>query len=167
VDELQRGRLDLALVGLAGDPPDGIASQVLIDEALVAAVNRDDPLAGTFKVTLAGLRERALVCLPRGTGVRAALEDACAGVGVQPRIAFEASDPNVVTQLAARGLGVAILPESVATAHAATLDTVLIAEPTPRSRIELAWRSDGPIGPAARALIALAREMLPAAPAPD
>src|SRR6266545_2543169 len=36
VADLQAGRLDLALVGLAGEPPAGIAFQVLIDEALVA-----------------------------------------------------------------------------------------------------------------------------------
>jgi DNA-binding transcriptional LysR family regulator len=165
VERLQRGQVDLALVGLAGAPPEGIASQVLINEPLVAAVTLQDPLAGTPASPLSDLRERALVCLPRGTGVRAALDDACASLGFRPRIAFEASDPNVVAQLAARGLGIAILPESVAAAHAATLTTVAIAEPTPRGRIELAWRADGPISPAARALIALAREMLPAAPA--
>lgn len=165
VERLQRGQLDLALVGLVGALPEGIASDALIDEALVAAVTHDDPLASTTTMPLSDLRERALVCLPRGTGVRRALDDACASLGIQPRIAFEASDPNVVAQLAGRGLGVAILPESVAAAHAGTLATVAIAEPTPRSRVELAWRADGPLSPAARALIALARETLSAAPA--
>ena len=47
-----------------------------------------------------------LICLPRGTGVRAIWDAA----GVPARVAFEASDPGVLAQLAARGLGVAILP---------------------------------------------------------
>jgi DNA-binding transcriptional LysR family regulator len=159
---IQSGQLDLALVGLAGEPPAGVASQVLVDEALVAAVPPNDSLAGTVGVTLVGLSERALICLPRGTGVRAALDEACLGAGIQPRIAFEASDPTVVAQLATRELGVAILPESVAAAFSDTLRTIAIVEPTPRSRLELAWRADGPISPAARALIELARQMLPA-----
>src|SRR4051812_17630883 len=95
---LQTGALDLALVGLAAAPPVGIESQTLVEEALVAAVQPDDPLGNPIAITLAGLSERALVTLPRGTGVRACLDDACALAGVQPRIAFEASDPNVVAQ---------------------------------------------------------------------
>lgn len=153
---LQTGELDLALVGLATDPPVGIETRVVVDEALVAAVEADDPLADTTSISLSDLRDRALVCLPRGTGVRTCLDNACARVGIQPRIAFEASDPTVVAQLATRGLGVAVLPESVAALCAPELLAIEIVEPSMRSTIELAWRADGPISPAARELIELA-----------
>jgi DNA-binding transcriptional LysR family regulator len=56
----------------------------------------------------------------------------------------------VLAQLAARGLGVAILPAPVATGlH--TLDLGL------RGQIALTWRTDGPSSPAARALVSHAR----------
>jgi DNA-binding transcriptional LysR family regulator len=157
IADLQVGHLDLAFVGLAAPPPSGIETRVLVDEALVAAVVPDDPLAEADAITLDGLRERALISLPRGTGLRAALDDACAAAGFKPKIAFEASDLGVVAQLAIRGLGVAMLPESVATACADRLRTVLIAEPVPRGTLELAWRADGPVSPAARVLIEHAR----------
>ncbi len=124
VDDVLSGQLDLALAGLAGDVPAGIASTVIADEPLVAAVATDDPWATRTTVPLAALQERALVCLPQGTGVRTAFDDACRAGGLQPRVALEASAPDAVAGLALRGLGVAILSESMATAHASELHSV-------------------------------------------
>jgi DNA-binding transcriptional LysR family regulator len=160
IADLQAGHLDLAFVGLAAPPPPGIATQVLVDEALVAAVVPGDPLADAEAVPIDRLRERALIGLPRGTGLRAALDNACAAAGFKPKIAFEASDLGIVAQLAIRGLGVAMLPESVATAYAEQLRTVVVGDPVPRGTLELAWRADGPVGPAARALIEHARAFM-------
>jgi DNA-binding transcriptional LysR family regulator len=160
IEALQAGRLDLAIVGLATPPPPGIETQVIADEALVAAVSPDDPLAGAETIPLDALRERSIISLPQGTGLRTCLDHACASVGFQPRIAFEASDLNVLAQLAARGLGVAMLPESVAHFYASSLHAIAITNPEPRGRVELAWRSEGPVSPAARALISHARGRL-------
>jgi DNA-binding transcriptional LysR family regulator len=153
IEAIRAGRIDLALIGLAGAAPAGIESRVIVDEPLVAAVADGDPLAGRRSTSLRQLANRALVTLPRGTGVRAALDDACAIAGVEARVAFEAGDPNVVAQLAERGLGVAILPTSVADAHRARLQAITVTRPVLRSRMELAWRADGPASPAARVLI--------------
>jgi LysR substrate binding domain len=61
------------------------------DEALAAAVSLEDPLATGTAITLQALKERALISLPQGTGIRAALDDGCAFAGFRPRIAFEAA----------------------------------------------------------------------------
>lgn len=156
IEALQSGKLDMALVALAAVPPPGIASLVIIDEPFVAAVLHNDPLAASATIPLEALQERALISLPQGTGQRASLDTACAAAGLHPRIAFEASSPNVLAQLAARGLGVAILPESIARAHP-ELHSLAIAHPGLRGTIELAWRAEGPISPATRALIHHAR----------
>jgi DNA-binding transcriptional LysR family regulator len=160
LEALQTGQLDMAIAGLAVAPPPGIETQVIVDEALVAAVRHGDPLAATTAIPLDALRERALISLPRGTGLRSALDDACAVAGIRPRIAFEASDLRIIAQLAIRGLGVAMLPESVAGAHTNELCAVAITDPVPRGRLELAWRADGPTSPAARALVSHARGKL-------
>ncbi len=160
IDALQDGRLDLALVGLATTLPPGIATQVVADEPLVAAVSHGDPLAARTTITLDALQQRALISLPRGTGLRSCLDDACAAAGVHPHIAFEASNPDVLVHLAAQGLGVAILPASIANAHLTELHAIAVTRPRLRGRLALAWRADGPINPAARALIGHARHML-------
>ncbi|HLH21717.1 MAG TPA: LysR family transcriptional regulator [Chloroflexota bacterium] len=160
LEALQAGHLDMALVGLASPPPPSIQTLVVADEPIVAAVSPADALAGTTSITLEAVLQRPLISLPRGTGLRSCLDEACASAGFEPHIAFEASDPNVLAQLAARGLGVAILPQSVANAHPAELHVMDITRPRLRGRLELAWRADGPISPAARALISHARRAL-------
>jgi DNA-binding transcriptional LysR family regulator len=160
IDDLLAGQLDLAIVGLAGEPPPGIASETMIDDALVVAVAPDDPLARSEAIPLDALRDRALISLPKGTGLRAALDGACAAAGFQPRIALEAGDLGMVAQLAGRGLGAAILPASVGGAWPGELCAVSLGPPEIRSRLDLAWRAYGPIGPAARVLIREARARL-------
>jgi DNA-binding transcriptional LysR family regulator len=154
VDNVGSGRLDLALVGLSGPTPTDLGSRVIADESLVAAVPHDDPRSARPTISLRALQEHALVCLPRGTGVRTAFDNACAAARLHPHVAFEASAPDVVAGLAIRNLGIAILSESMAAAHGADLHSLAITEPRLRSRLELIWRADGPATPAAGALIA-------------
>lgn len=158
--KLKNGELDLAFAAFGDRPPEWAETEVAVEEALFLAVCRDHPLAGRRAVGLEVLGEQALICLPRGTGVRAALENACAAAGVRPRIALEASDPRMVAELARRGLGVAVLPESLARADPASLRAIGIAKPRPRASLALAWKRAGPHSPAGRALIRHARAAL-------
>ena len=160
IQALKESRLDLALIGVAGEPPSGIESHVIADEALVAAVGRADPWASRQSITLETLQSRNLISLPKGTGLRACLDSACAVAGFRPRITLEASNPQMLAELASRGLGVAILPASVGRLRARDLRMVTISRPTLRARVEVAWRSGAPLAPAARALIECARAVL-------
>ncbi|MFJ9619331.1 LysR family transcriptional regulator [Streptomyces noursei] len=166
---LQCGELDLALLGTADEePPPGLAFQIVVDQPLVAAVAPDDPLvadADGGRIPLTALRDLPLISLPRGTGSRAALERVCADAGFRPRIAFEAAAPKLLAGLAARGLGVAVVPAGAA-AGAGGLRTLEFRGARPRGRIALAWRADGPAGPAARALLERLRGALGTAPRP-
>ncbi|QKG24293.1 LysR family transcriptional regulator [Actinomadura verrucosospora] len=161
---LLAGRTDLAFLSLGAEPPPGIAVQSVIEQDLFASMARDHPLAGRSSVSLRTLAEHDLASLPKGTGLRAVLDEACAAAGLRPRIAFEAGEPPVLAQLAAHGLGVAVLPESATAIRADELASMPIVRPRLRGRIALAWRAEGPRGPAARALIARARAALPSLP---
>jgi DNA-binding transcriptional LysR family regulator len=156
IEELHTGQLDLAFVGLGDATPPGIEIQLVADEPLVAAVSKNDALAARTTITLEAIRDRALMSLPRGTGLRSCLDDACARSGFEPRVTLEASNLGILAQLASRGLGVAILPESVALANP-ELHAIAITRTAMRGRLALAWRTDGPISPAARALVGRAR----------
>jgi hypothetical protein len=151
--DLRARHLDVAFVGLAASAPPGIDTHVVADEPLVAAVSADDTLAARTRIDLGALAGRALICLPRGTGLRALTDRAYAAEGIEPRIGFEASDPHILAELAGRGLGAAILPESVAAAHAGEVRAIIIDRPRLRARIALAWRTDVPMSPAARAFV--------------
>jgi DNA-binding transcriptional LysR family regulator len=181
---LRDGQLDLALIGSAetGDEAaPGVDTAVIVAEELVAAVNPGHPLADSGAITVGALRDLPLVSLPRGTGVRAALDAACAAAGFAPRIVFEASALPMVIQLAAQGLGLAVVPASTvpaatgpaATGPAATGPAATgpasarnaprilrIIDPQIRSRLELAWNSAPSANPAARVLIEHARTLV-------
>ena len=161
VDRLRDGRLDLALIGWAEQTPADIDSVVLVDEELVAVVAPGHPLADAGAragaITIRQLRDLPLVSLPRGTGVRAALDAACAAAGFTPRIVFEASALPMVVELAGRGLGLAVVPASIPNGPG----ILRITDPRLRSRLELAWPSAPAANPAARALIEQARALGP------
>ncbi|MET7393919.1 LysR substrate-binding domain-containing protein [Dactylosporangium sp. NPDC005572] len=155
---LRDGTLDAAVIAY-GVLPGGLGVHVVTDEALDAAVWDGHELAGRESVALAELRDRPLVCLPRGSGIRAILDSACAAAGFAPKVVFEAGSPGVLADLAQRRLGIAIVPSSISR-HRAGLRALRITEPALRGRLGLAWRLAGPAGPAAAAWLAHARARL-------
>jgi DNA-binding transcriptional LysR family regulator len=90
--------------------------------------------------------------------VRSALDTACANAGLAPHIAFEATALPMVAELAGHGLGVGILPQSIANGLALT--SIEIVRPRLRSRLEFIWKAPSASNPAARALIDHARTFL-------
>ncbi|MBH1937616.1 LysR family transcriptional regulator [Streptomyces sp. AV19] len=165
VEGLRTGRYDAAIISIGATAPSGVELHVVEDQPIVAAVAPGHELAPHPVVSLDALRGRPLISLPRGTGLRARLDEACATAGFRPHIAFEAGDPGVLAQLAAHGMGAAILPRGVAEHRAGTLGLriLTIDPPALRGRLALAWRSGGPSGPAGRALVARARAEMPGA----
>ncbi|MDT5337935.1 MAG: hypothetical protein QOD90_3440 [Mycobacterium sp.] len=159
IDRLGTGVLDVAIVSVGSESlSEGLDVEVVTDEAIEAAVCHDDELAGESTIGLAALAERSLIALPVGTGVRARLDQACAAAGVSARIAFEASSPMALAELAERGLGVAIVPSSVARSRPGL--HALAITPEMRGRLVLAWRSTGPTNPAAAVLVQMARRLI-------
>ncbi|MCO7197093.1 LysR substrate-binding domain-containing protein, partial [Pseudonocardia sp. McavD-2-B] len=145
------------MLGFPHAPPDDLDGRVLVESPLVAAVAADDPFAGRAAVTLDELAARALICLPRGHGLRAALDAALAARSLTARVGFESGAMTLLLRLAARGAGVAVVPEpALGAAGMAALARPPVAVPiTPeiRTRLHLVLRSGGPGGPAAQALL--------------
>ncbi|WP_184434796.1 LysR family transcriptional regulator [Mycobacterium sp. AZCC_0083] len=159
IDDVQSGALDAAIVSVGSDEvPSGLAVEVVTDEAIDAAVCLDDPWASRTSIGLARLVERQLIALPIGAGIRAQFERACATAGLKPHVAFEASTPVALAELAEHGLGVAILPQSVSRTHPGL--AAIAITPELRGRLVFAWRSSGPMSPAARVLVEMARRLL-------
>ena len=158
IEDLRVGQLDAAIISVGSSSPAGIELQVIVDQPIVAAVSHDHELATHTVIPIDALRGRSLISLPRGTGLRARLDEACAAAGFTPRIAFEASAPELLAELAANGLGAAILPGPFAGYRSDRLRPITIRPPDLRGRLVFAWRSGGPDSPAGRALVALARD---------
>jgi DNA-binding transcriptional LysR family regulator len=158
IEGIRTGQLDVAIVSVGTELPSGLAAVVVTDQPIVAAVALDDAWHSRRAVGLAELAGRAIIALPAGTGIRQQLDRACAAAGVDVHVAFEASTPHALADLAARGLGVAVLPQSMVRSRA---DLHLIKlTPALRGRLVFAWRARGPMSPAARELVNMARRLL-------
>ena len=152
---VRSGALDLALVGTADATFAGLDALTLVRERLVALVPPDHPLGARRGVSLADLTAYPLVCLPPGTGIRTVLDRACAAARLQPSIALQASAGEAVADLAARGLGVGILSESMAPDTTDRLRRLLIDDVTTPASLALVWNGDP--GPALAKLVDHAR----------
>jgi DNA-binding transcriptional LysR family regulator len=155
-ERVRAGQADLALIGASGAPPPGLGALPIISERLVAALPPGHPLAGRPRVTLADITAYPIVCLPRGTGIRTVFDQACAARGIQPDIALQASAPGAVADLASRGLGIAILSESMAASHATRLETLVIDDIQTPAVLALIWTAAD--SPALRELLHHARQ---------
>jgi DNA-binding transcriptional LysR family regulator len=148
------GDIDAAIIGLRAQPlPPRIRTRVVSTEPLVLGVSRGDSLSSRSTVTLAQLRERPMVTLERGSGLRTVLENACRNAGFVPRIVGEAGELGSLVELATEGIGVAVLPRSAT--DAADLAVVRITRPRLQRLTALAW-NEAVTSPAGRAFLALA-----------
>jgi DNA-binding transcriptional LysR family regulator len=155
VDAVRAGAMDLALAATAGAPPDGLGALPITSEGLAAAVPAGHPLAGRGSVGLAEVAGHPIICLPVGTGVRTVLDLGCTRHGIRADIAFGCSAPDAVADLAARGLGVAVLSESMAEGYRDRLTAVPIDDIGIPAVLALIWAVPG--SPALRELLVRAR----------
>jgi DNA-binding transcriptional LysR family regulator len=148
------GHFDAAVVGIGAQPlPPQVRTRVVASEPLVLAVRRGDPLSRRRSVTLVQLRDEPMITLVRGSGLRTVLENACREAGVVPQISSEAGDLGSLIELAAEGLGVAVLPRSATVG--ADVAVVRISRPSMRRRTALAW-NEAATSPAGRAFLEFA-----------
>lgn len=151
-DDLQAqvlaGSLDLALIGYAGSVAPGLEASTVIDEPITAAVPAGHPLDRP-DLRLGDLRSERILCLSPGTGIRAAYEDSCHRIGLEPRVDIDASSPVALLRLAERGAGVAVL--SASSAQGTELRSVPLADAATYARLGLIARP-GQRSPAAQLL---------------
>ncbi|MDH2904234.1 MAG: LysR family transcriptional regulator [Actinomycetota bacterium] len=155
-ERVRAGELDLALVGTSGEPPTGLGAMAISSERLVAAVPFEHPLAAKDHTLLRDVSGYAIVCMPDGTAPRALFNQACEATGIVPNIVLQASAPDAVADLAARGLGVAILTESMAVLHEGRLKALVIDDIVSTVGLALIWKASR--SPALQELIRRSRE---------
>jgi DNA-binding transcriptional LysR family regulator len=155
VEQTRAGAIDLALVGTGSALPDGLEALTIVSERLVATVPPGHPLADRRRVTLRDVTAHPVVCMPPGTGLRAVFDQACAARQVQPAIALQASAADAIADLAARGLAVGILSESMAANYRDRLRARTIDDVPAPVLLALVWKKGQ--SPPVRALLRHAR----------
>ncbi len=144
VERVRGGALDLAFVGTTDPAPQGLESLTILSDRLIAAVPPGHPLADRMSTDMRELAAYPVVCMPEGTGLRAAFDQACAVAAVRPYIAMQATAPGTIADLAARGLGVAILAESMAGAFSDRLKALALDDAEVPALLALVWSAQSP-----------------------
>jgi DNA-binding transcriptional LysR family regulator len=93
--------------------PEGLDHRILAGDPLVLIVPADHALADRDVVHLADLPEsHQLIQFTTGTGLRRQVEAAFARAGVEPGRHFQVGQIHDMIRLAARGIGVTVVPRS-------------------------------------------------------
>jgi DNA-binding transcriptional LysR family regulator len=140
--------------------PDAIgqdfAATLLWEDEFVVVTAIDHPLAARSQVTFEQLASEDLITHRDNSALRRRLEATLGKRGLEPRIAFICTEMNAVRALASKGLGVAVLPRSVAEQDGPPI-ILRPFRPEPITwPIALVWRATRRQPPAAKAFLALA-----------
>jgi DNA-binding transcriptional LysR family regulator len=108
------GDLDIAVVGLGPEQlPDGLGHRALGSDPLVVIVPRDHDLADRDAIDLSELPPtHQLIQFAQGTGLRRQVEAAFTRAGIEAGRHFEVGQIHDMIRLAARGVGVTVVPRS-------------------------------------------------------
>jgi LysR family transcriptional regulator, nitrogen assimilation regulatory protein len=110
---VMNGRMDLAVLYGGGQSVHGLTFQLLLRESLYLVGPRSIP-APSDPVPLEQIGDMDLF-LPRPYNVvRKVVDAACAGIGLAPRVVAEIESASTLASVIAAGMGVTILPESMA-----------------------------------------------------
>jgi DNA-binding transcriptional LysR family regulator len=137
---LRDGRLDLALTLEVSAAERGVEVFDLFDDPVQLAVPADHALAGAGEVRLEDLAGETWVDVPPANSPSNLLARACAQAGFVPDVAFESDDYDVVRELVATGVGIALLPDLARRPPDDRVVLVSLGPDAPRRRIQAAAR---------------------------
>ena len=161
LDQLGNGSLDLSFIGLPVDAP-ALATRSIAVEPLGAILPEDHPLAGRSAISLAELAADGFITMPaaQGSTLRDAIFSACTAAGFRPRVVQEVSDPYMALSLVAGGVGVSLMPGSVAGIMPGGTVFRPLSGVVPLLDSGIAW-NPAAVSPALKVALELANSVLP------
>ena len=169
--KVSESAIDVAFLPLFEKPRDVVTIPIATDRLVVACPSAH-PLAGRKRVKLADLADEPFVDFQLEQGTRRMVDRAFLELGLTRRTALEVGDVQVLLDLVARGLGIALVPETFARARATTsegpnIGIVTLAPPGIRWELVAAYAglagATHPKNPATAAFAdVLARNRIPA-----
>lgn len=153
---LAEDTVDAAFCLLYGDLPEGLVSEVLSEDEVVAVFAPGDA-PEKERIGVAELEAHSIVAPRSGSTIKAAVDDLFARSGKPLRVSLESADPFLLRCLVAGGFGVGILPLSLTRREGPPIE-VRSLEPSLRLPVALLWRENRHISPVAKAFIEFVRD---------
>jgi DNA-binding transcriptional LysR family regulator len=142
---LRRGEIDVGVVRLQRPDPD-LQTIDLMKEKLVCAVNAQHPLARRASLSMRDLASDPVITLDPEFNAEfyAATLAAFSAHGLPPRIVKKAPDMHLVLGLVSAGLGVALVPSSLAQIGHKYIAFKPLRNKVPDMMLRLAWLAKDP-----------------------
>jgi DNA-binding transcriptional LysR family regulator len=145
LEGLSEQTLDVAFIRPGRNDPDGVQVHRLFDETMMIALPSNHRLVKASSLPLSAVAKDRFLLFPRsaGPGFFDEIILACRRAGFEPRMGYEAPQITSVGNMIAAGLGVSIVPISIATqVCVAGVKYLKIIGEAPKASIALAIRPD-------------------------
>jgi DNA-binding transcriptional LysR family regulator len=157
---LQADELDCAFTAVEPDTlGDEYAATLIWEEEFVVALPVDHPLVERAQVTFEQLAGEPLIAYRENSALRRRLERTMADRGLAPNNAFICTEMAAVRALVSKGLGVAVIPRSVAEQEGPPVALRPIGPERFTWPVALVWRAARRQPAAAKAFLAVALEL--------
>jgi DNA-binding transcriptional LysR family regulator len=145
LERLSEQTVDAAFIRPGRNDPDGVQVHRLVEESMMIALPSDHALVKASGLPLSALAKDRFLLFPRsaGPGFFDEIISACRHAGFEPKMGYEAPQITSVGNMIAAGLGVSIVPISIANqVCVAGVKYLKIVGDAPRASVALAIRPD-------------------------
>ncbi|WP_435925850.1 cidABC operon transcriptional activator CidR [Paenibacillus sp. DYY-L-2] len=158
--DVAAGLLDVGVVVLP-TVQEGLNSFPFVEEKLNLVVPLNHRLAMRQKADLAELAEEGFVLFREDFTLHDRIIAECAKAGFQPRIIYESSQWDLISEMVAVGLGITLLPETICREVDQERVRILqLVNPSIPWKLGIVWREDRYLSFASREWIRFAQEAL-------
>lgn len=158
--DVAAGLLDVGVVVLP-TVQEGLNSFPFVEEKLNLVVPLNHPLAMRQKANLAELAGEGFVLFREDFTLHDRIIAECAKAGFQPRIIYESSQWDLISEMVAVGLGITLLPETICREVDQERVRILqLVNPSIPWKLGIVWREDRYLSFASREWIRFAQEAL-------
>ncbi|MCM3785500.1 LysR family transcriptional regulator [Neobacillus mesonae] len=157
--DIASGALDVGVTVLPADET-LFESYVFVDEALKVVLHPSHPLADREEISLAELAQDGFVLFREDFSLHDRIIGECQKAGFQPRIIYESAQWDLISNMVAAGLGVALLPETICRELRAEEVRILTLTERIPWELGMVWRKDRYQSFAVREWISFSEKML-------
>ncbi|MDG6094125.1 LysR family transcriptional regulator [Acetobacter sp. AN02] len=140
-EALAARQVDVAIIRPPMPDSEGIAIHHLLAEPTVVALPKGHPLAADDHISLSDLAGEPFILFPRelGPGFHDAILSACHNAGFTPLMGQTAPQIAATVPMVAAGLGISLVPQSLAQIHAEGVTFHPISGPAPSADLAIAF----------------------------
>ncbi len=156
---IQDGTLDMGIIYVPCEDEELYEKVSFVRDQLNIVMHPQHPLAGKHVIAYQDLKDEQFVLYSNDYILHDKIIERCKEAGFSPNIIFETSQQELMTQIVAARLGVALLPSKVCQElNTDTFTTLPMSDPQLYLQLAMAWKKGRYLSHAARELIAFIKQ---------